>query len=136
MSRTTLVLALLCAAMTWAHASDAPIEARFRGCEHTGWCRFWFERPGDDGAALHQVLPDGITPRQCDHALRDRLNALLADMIHQHKRIELINLRDRDAGGLSATVTITGVALTSDTMLRDLLARAPSYCAPGDSKQP
>lgn len=128
-----VALAWLCAIPTWAHGGDAAIEVRFRGCEPTGWCRFWFERAGDAGAALHRVLPDGITPRQRDDAVRDRLNALLSDMIHQHKRIELLNLRARDDGGLAATVTVTGVALMQDDTLRALLVREPTPVDPGDS---
>lgn len=121
MRQGRLVLAMV-VVMQVAAAKDeeVAIEARFGGCDATGWCRFWFERPGDAGAALYRVLPDGVTPRARDDALRDRLNALLADMIHQHKRIQLHRLRARQDGSLAATVTVTGIPLTEDEMLRRL----------------
>ena len=68
--------------------------------------------PADDGISI---------------AVRDRLNALLASMIHQHKRIVLHDLRELDDGTFAATVTVNGVNLASDPILVELnekIARA------------
>jgi hypothetical protein len=53
-------------------------------------------------------------------AVRDRLNALLASMIHQSKRIVLDDLRELDDGTFAATVTVNGQALASDPILVEL----------------
>ncbi len=44
-------------------------------------------------------------------------------MIHQHKRIELHDLRELDDGTFAATVTVNGVELAIDPMLAQLGAR-------------
>jgi len=99
-------------------------EAQFRGCESAGWCRFWIEslHPGEE--SLVRVRPDGVsrTPRDdaISVAVRNRLNALLANMIHQSKRIVLHDLRELDDGTFAATVTINGVNLASDPILLEL----------------
>jgi hypothetical protein len=105
-----------------AHA--APLEARFRGCDAAGWCRFWIEPLDPSARTLHRVRPNGVTRSQLDPtaavAVRDRLNALLADMIHQHKRIVLHGLRELDDGTFAATVTVNGVDVVSDPVLQEL----------------
>ena len=57
-------------------------------------------------------------------AVRNRLNALLSDMIHQAKHIDLHDLRKLDDGTYAATVTVTGVALASDPVLMELREKA------------
>ncbi len=61
--------------------------------------------PGDDAGSI---------------AVRDRLNALLASMIHQHKHIVLHDLRELDDGTFAATVTVNGVNVASDPILLEL----------------
>ena len=112
-----------------AHA--APVEAQFRGCEAAGWCRFRIESP-DPSQLLHRVRPDGVVRTHGRDALsmavRDRLNALLAGMIHQHKRILLHDLRELDDGTFAATVTVNGANVASDPMLQEL-SRTPAATA-------
>ena len=100
--------------------SAAPIEAQFRGCESAGWCRFWIASPD----ALLRVRPDGVLPTPGDNAIRtavrDRLNALLASMIHQSKHIVLHDLRELDDGTFAATVTVNGADVASDPILLEL----------------
>jgi len=102
----------------------APLEAQFRGCESAGWCKFWIESPDPLAASLHRVRPDGVlrTPGgdAISTALRDRLNALLASMIHQNKRVALHDLRELDDGTFAATVTVNGANLASDPMVLEL----------------
>jgi len=82
----------------------AAVEAQFRGCESAGWCRFWIEpmRPSEE--PLRRVRPDGVARMPGDDAIsiavRDRLNALLANMIHQSKHIVLHDLRSARMGAL------------------------------------
>src|SRR6185436_6259327 len=94
---------------------DASVDARFHGCEAAAWCRFAIEAPHPSSPSLYRVRPDGVvwTPGHDAHsfALRDRLNALLASMIHQHKRIVLHNLRQLDDGTFAATITVNGASL-------------------------
>jgi len=115
----------ICAAPPAPHPGHAePVEAQFRGCESAGWCRFWIEslHPGEE--SLYRVRPDGVSRTPGDAALsiavRDRLNALLANMIHQAKRIVLEDLRELDDGTFAATVTVNGQALASDPILVEL----------------
>lgn len=102
-----------------------PVDAQFRGCEAEGWCRFRIEALDPHAEVLHRVRPDGIsrTPGNdiAAMALRDRLNVLLAGMIHQHKRIELHDLRRLDDGTFAARLTVNGVALASDPILVEFL---------------
>ena len=70
------------------------------------------------------MRPDGV-PRMPGNddlsiAVRDRLNALLASMIHQHKHIVLHDLRELDDGTFTATVTVNGATLASDPILMEL----------------
>lgn len=99
----------------------APVEAQFRGCESTGWCRFWIEPLQPLEESLHRVRPDGVSRMPGDDAksvaVRDRLNALLASMIHQSKRIVLYDLRKLDDGTFAATVTVNGANLALDPVL-------------------
>ena len=101
-----------------------PLEAQFRGCEAAGWCRFWIESLDPLAASLYRVRPDGVSRMPCDEAtriaVRDRLNALLASMIHQAKHIVLHDLRELDDGTFAATVTVNGQALVSDPILVEL----------------
>jgi len=53
-------------------------------------------------------------------AVRDRLNALLANMIHQSKHIVLHDVRELDDGTFAATVTVNGANLASDPILLEL----------------
>jgi hypothetical protein len=57
-------------------------------------------------------------------AVRDRLNALLSNMIHQAKHIELHDLRKLDDGTFAATVTVNGIDLASDPVLAELRQKA------------
>jgi hypothetical protein len=102
----------------------APVEAQFRGCESAGWCRFWIEPLHPLAESLHRVRPDGVSRMPGDDAIsiavRDRLNALLASMIHQSKRIVLYDLRELDDGTFAATVTVNGAKLASDPILLEL----------------
>ena len=107
------------------------VEAQFRGCESAGWCRFWIESLHPSQESLHRVRPDGVPRMPGDDAIsiavRDRLNALLANMIHQHKRIVLHDLRKLDDGTFAATVTVNGVNLASDPILMELHDKARQH---------
>ena len=100
------------------------VEAQFRGCESAGWCRFWIESLHPWEESLVRVRPDGVsrTPRDdgISVAVRNRLNALLANMIHQSKRIVLHDLRALDDGTFAATVTVNDANLASDPILLEL----------------
>jgi len=102
----------------------APVEAQFRGCESAGWCRFWIEPLHPMADSLHRVRPDGVSRMPGDDsisiAVRDRLNALLASMVHQHKRILLHDLRELDDGTFAAAVTVNEAKLASDPTLMEL----------------
>jgi len=52
--------------------------------------------------------------------MRNRLNALLANMIHQDKHIVLRDLRELDDGTFAAAVTVNGVDVASDPILLEL----------------
>jgi hypothetical protein len=102
----------------------APVEAQFRGCESAGWCRFRIEPWQLPEESLLRVRPDGVARRSADDAastaVRDRLNALLASMIHQHKRVVLQDLRELDDGTFAATVTVNGADVAADPLLLEL----------------
>jgi hypothetical protein len=108
-----------------AQSRPEALEAQFRGCQLQGWCRFWIEVPVPGMEALLHVRPDGVSPIPGDDkvslAVRDRLNALLAGMIHQHKRIVLQDLRPLEDGTYVAVVTVNGMDVASDPVLTDLL---------------
>jgi len=103
-----------------------PVEAQFRGCESAGWCRFWIESQHPSEEWLHRVRPDGVLQMHTNDAIsisvRDRLNALLASMIHQHKQIILHDLRELGDGTFAAAVTVNGANLASDPILVELRA--------------
>jgi hypothetical protein len=100
------------------------VQAQFRGCVSAGWCRFWIEAPDPAGPSLYRVWPDGVRripgSDPVAAALRDRLNALLSNMIHQAKRIVLHDLRRLEDGTFAATVTVNGVDLASDPLIVEL----------------
>jgi hypothetical protein len=106
-----------------------PVEAQFRGCDSEGWCRFWIEPLHPSEESLHRVRPDGVLRMPDDAAIsiavRDRVNALLASMIHQSKRIVLQDLRELDDGTFAATVTVNGANLASDPILLELREKHP-----------
>ncbi len=54
-------------------------------------------------------------------AVRNRLNSLMSNMIHQHKRIELRDLRKLEDGAYAATVKVNGMDLSTDPSLSDLM---------------
>ena len=100
------------------------MEAEFRGCESAGWCRFWIESLDPLALSLYRVRPDGVSRTPGDHAIRiavrNRLNALLANMIHQSKHIVLHDLRELDDGTFAAAVTVNGADVASDPILLEL----------------
>jgi hypothetical protein len=100
------------------------VEAEFRGCEAAGWCRFWIYSPG----SLIRVRPDGVPQGNQNEAtsiaVRNRLNALLSNMIHQAKHIELHDLHQLGDGTFTARVTVTGVNLATDPILVKLREEA------------
>lgn len=101
-----------------AHASES-VEAQFRGCDSGGWCRFRVEPSPPGEEALIRVRPDGVTGFEGSSAAtkRDRLNALLASMIHQHKQIRLESLRTLNDGTFAATVIVNGADVAADPQL-------------------
>jgi hypothetical protein len=132
LSKTALTgLAAFCVliAPTTLGAQSGPTmqDVQFRGCDTVGWCRFWIDSTGA-AESMVRVRPDGVLRMSGDDALsiavRNRLNALLSDMIHQAKHIDLNDLRKLADGTYSATVTVTGVALASDSVLVELRDRA------------
>ena len=70
------------------------------------------------------MYPDGVPRTFSDEvaatAVRDRMNALLASMIHQHKRIVLHGLREAGAGAYAARVTVNDADLASDPVLLEM----------------
>lgn len=104
-----------------AHAG--PVEAQFRGCQSAGWCHFWIDSLSGTPPSLYRVYPEGVTrssDETCSTAVRDRLNALLVNMIHQYKRIELRDLRSVGEGLFSATIIVDGNDVASDPILLEL----------------
>jgi hypothetical protein len=123
------LLGLLSVPMTIRADPSAPpyaaaVEAQFRGCASAGWCRFWIEPLHPSEESVLRVCPDGVSRTPGDDAIsiavRNRLNALLANMIHQSKRIVLHDLRELDDGTFAATVTVNGANLASDPILLEL----------------
>ena len=111
--------------MAAAHAEA--IEAQFRGCDAAGWCRFSIEPLHPSEESLYRVRPDGVARTPGDAAtslaVRDRLNALLANMIHQAKRIVLEDLRELGDGTFAATVIVNGADVGADPRLLELRER-------------
>ncbi len=129
-SIAVLALALIpatiaCAASPAAQPeSGEPLHVQFRGCDRRGACRFEFESPEPSAPSLRCVYPDGVPRVHKENVasvvIRDRLNALLAGMIHQHKRIELWHFRKIENGMFAAVVTVNGVNIATDPMLIEL----------------
>jgi hypothetical protein len=73
---------------------------------------------------LFRVRPDGVVRTQdgdaVSVAVRNRLNALLASMIHQHKRIVLYDLRELSDGTFAATVIVNDANVAADAILVEL----------------
>ena len=111
-----------------AEPPGSPVEAEFRGCESAGWCRFRIDSADPSAAMLYRVRPDGIARIPVENAMstamRNRLNALLSNMIHQAKHIVLDDLRRLDDGTFAATVTINGANLATDPMVVELQEQA------------
>ncbi len=110
-----------------AERSAEQLQARFRGCEPAGWCRFWIESLDPFAQSLHRVRPDGIPEMPADEPLGDaisqRLSTLLSNMIHQDKQIRLQGLRGRGDGTFAAVVTANGEDVASDPIVRELRDR-------------
>ena len=127
-----LAAALLClvsmSVVARAEQPASPVEAEFRGCGSAGWCRFWIDSADPPAAVLYLVRPDGIARIPVENAtstaMRNRLNALLSNMIHQAKHIRLDDLRGLDDGTFAATVTINGANLATDPMVVELQEQA------------
>jgi hypothetical protein len=108
--------------------NSRPVEAEFRGCDAAGYCRFWVEPIPAAAESLLRVRPDGISGgisrTSGDYgisiAIRDRINALLSNMIHQAKHIVLLDLRKLDDGTFAATIIVNDANLTSDPVLQEL----------------
>ncbi len=102
-----------------------PVMAQYRGCESAGWCRFWIEPRKPLEEPLHRVRLDGLERMRGDDAvsiaMRNRLNALFASFVHQHKRIVLYGLRELEDGTFAATATVNESDVRSDPILRELL---------------
>jgi len=101
-----------------------PVEAEFRGCYAAGYCRFWVEPSSPMAESLLRVRPDGISQTSSDYgtsvAIRDRLNALLSNMIHQAKHIVLLDLRKLGDGTFAATVIVNDADVAPDPVLLEL----------------
>ena len=101
-----------------------PVEAEFRGCYAAGYCRFWVEPSSPMAESLLRVRPDGISQTSSDYgisvAIRDRLNALLSNMIHQAKHIVLLDLHKLGDGTFAATVIVNDADVASDPVLLEL----------------
>jgi hypothetical protein len=101
-----------------------PVVAKFRGCTSAGWCRFWIPSADPLERGPLRVYPDGVPRTFSDKvaatAARDRMNALLAGMIHQHKRIVLYGLREVGGGAYAARVTVNDADLASDPVLLEM----------------
>ena len=73
------------------------VEAGFRGCDSAGWCPFMVEP-----WSMLRVRPDGVASacagETASTAIRDRLNALLANMIPSSQAYVLRDLRELDDG--------------------------------------
>jgi len=130
---SNLLAAALLGLMSMSVAARAdqpasPVEAEFRGCESAGWCRFRIDSADPSAAMLYRVRPDGIARIPVENAvstaMRNRLNALLSNMIHQAKHIVLDDLRRLDDGTFAATVTINGENLATDPMVVHLQEQA------------
>jgi hypothetical protein len=130
-ARAILILSALASPAPWAWARDEDLaniafEAQFAGCDAAGWCRFALDASPGSVQALLRVRPVGVADARADPALarkvRDRLNAVLSSMIHQHKRIRLSALRELGDGTYAAIVTVNDADVAADPALQDLRA--------------
>jgi hypothetical protein len=124
-----LLCGLIAGAMQPALAGEDDVEARYAGCESAGWCRLWIDPPYAASPMLYRMRPKGLPyafggPATA-RSVRDRLNALLASMIHQNKRIEVRGIRPLDDGTHTATILVNGADVSSDPLLSELLRTAP-----------
>jgi hypothetical protein len=114
--------------MHTALAAGDEVEARYAGCDSAGWCRLWIEPPHSASQTLYRIRPEGVPYAFGGNAtapsVRDRLNILLASMIHQHKRIVVRAIHDLDDGTHAATVLVNGSDVASDLVLQELLQGA------------
>ncbi len=111
---------------TTSEVSDVDaVPAEFRGCESARTCRFQIESSTPLAESLLVVRPNGVLAGIDTDAtatsVRNRLNFLMSNMIHQHKRIELQALRKLDDGAYAATVKVNGIDLSADPILNDLM---------------
>ena len=101
------------------------VGAEFRGCESARMCRFWIKSSTPSTESLHVVRPNGVfagtDSDATSIAVRNRLNSLMSNMIHQYKRIDLQDLRKLDDGTFAATVIVDGIELSADPIVRDLM---------------
>ena len=102
------------------------VQAQYRGCQSEGWC--WFQTQELHAQqSLLRVRPARIAPLPGDHpvahAVRDRLNTLLASMIHQHKRIALHGLRALADGTFEAEITVNEASVGEDPLLLELVTQ-------------
>jgi hypothetical protein len=97
------------------------VTAEFRGCESARMCRFRIE----SSELTYAVRPNGVLVEKDTDAkavaVRNRLNSLMSNMIHQHKRIALLDLRKLDDGTYVATITVNGMDVSEDPILNDLM---------------
>jgi len=118
------LLGLMSAPPATRAEAPASLEAQYRGCDVAGWCWFRVEPSTAATDPMLRVRPDGVVGVSGDDAMasavRDRLNSLLASMIHQHKYIELHDLRALGDGTYAAAVTVNGLNVESDPVLREL----------------
>jgi hypothetical protein len=105
----------------------APVPAQFRGCDSSGWCRFWIEPRDAREDPVRRVRPLGIPEMRGGDAVsvgvRDRLNALMSSFVHQHKRVVLYRLREAGDGTWTAHITVNEAPLEDDPALQELAAR-------------
>ena len=115
------------------------LQAQFRGCESAGWCKFWIESLDPMASSLYRVYPDGVAQWPDDVAksvaVRDRLNALLASMVHQHKRIVLHGFRQVGDDVYSAIVTVNGTNIATDPIVLELGGPVSPAVSPGNNPQ-
>jgi hypothetical protein len=125
---TLLSIQIAAAGELIAGTQETALEAQYAGCESAGWCTFRIARAPASPPASYRVRPDGVPYAfgggTSAPGVRDRLNALLASMIHQHKRIELRQLRALDDGTFGAAVIVNEADVASDPALREILERA------------
>ena len=105
-----------CGAPTrWKPSFAAVMPRAGAGSRSNRWIRQWGHCIGCGPTVFRDCLATSHPV-----AVRDRLNALLASMIHQAKHIVLHDLRELDDGTFAATVTVNGQALVSDPILVEL----------------